>query len=523
MPTCLLTSLFTCLKKIRFFALFLVFPFFSSAQTLTGLWTGALSNDSTTSRKEQSFEIALTEYRGKVSGYSRSEFIVDDTLYYIVKRVKGTIDGDFCEVIDDEIISYNFRGKIDKGIKVTSTFKRNRQDSTWYLAGTWKTNATKKYYSVTGKLTLDEEKDLAASKIFPHLEELNLADNIAFDKERKEGSPIAKLARPEKVKNEYYSKLGLENPGTVVTLTPPGLQRAEVKQPVYPAKEQSTAAINKTVDTEINTPVETIQATDEQLSISSIKKPGAELPKTDVQKIEASSTALNPTNTSKTIANNKIPPAKPIHIPVVAQVATKKETEPRLNPVKPEWETSNAIAQNKPVANPVTPVQQKQDPVQKPVSKPTPAVSNSDVAVKKQEILVNSPVPAVKKDPVDILAKAASIAGRKSEFSQMVSFKSDSLTLALYDNGEIDGDTVSIYLNGEVILSKQGLKSSAIKKTIYITPGNEEFTLVLFAENLGRYPPNTGLLVVRDGEDIYNLRFSSDFQKNAGIVFRRKK
>jgi hypothetical protein len=103
-----------------------------------------------------------------------------------------------------------------------------------------------------------------------------------------------------------------------------------------------------------------------------------------------------------------------------------------------------------------------------------------------------------------------------------VSFKSDRLELALYDNGEIDGDTVSIYLDGEVILSKQGLKASAIKKTIYIKPGQEDFSLVLFAENLGRYPPNTGLLVVRDGEDIYNLRFSSDFQKNTGIVFRRK-
>ncbi len=117
---------------------------------------------------------------------------------------------------------------------------------------------------------------------------------------------------------------------------------------------------------------------------------------------------------------------------------------------------------------------------------------------------------------------AAVISGRKSEFTQAVNFKSDSLVLSLYDNGEIDGDTVSVYLNGEVIMARQGLKASAIKKTIYITNENEDFTLVLFAENLGKYPPNTGLLVVHDGDDVYNLRFSSDFQKNAGIVFRRK-
>jgi hypothetical protein len=47
--------------------------------------------------------------------------------------------------------------------------------------------------------------------------------------------------------------------------------------------------------------------------------------------------------------------------------------------------------------------------------------------------------------------------------------------------------------------------------------------LVLFAENLGTIPPNTGLLTIRDGDDIYQVRFSADLQKNATIVLRRKK
>ena len=106
---------------------------------------------------------------------------------------------------------------------------------------------------------------------------------------------------------------------------------------------------------------------------------------------------------------------------------------------------------------------------------------------------------------------------------QILEFKSDSLELKLYDNGEIDGDTVSILLNGEILLAKQGLKTSAIKKTIYIQPGSDEITLVLYAENLGKYPPNTGLLVVHDGEDMYQVRFSADLQQNAAIVLRRKK
>ena len=157
----------------------------------------------------------------------------------------------------------------------------------------------------------------------------------------------------------------------------------------------------------------------------------------------------------------------------------------------------------------------------------TAPATNSNIAAttnteKKVAIAIASN-PVVKKPAEDVIKKSAVIEGRKSEFSQEVNFKSDSLLLSLYDNGEIDGDTVSIYMNGDVIMPRQGLKSAAIRKTIYLPAESEEFTLVMFAESLGKYPPNTGLLVIRDGDDVYNLRFSSDFQKSSGILFRRKK
>lgn len=118
----------------------------------------------------------------------------------------------------------------------------------------------------------------------------------------------------------------------------------------------------------------------------------------------------------------------------------------------------------------------------------------------------------------------SAITRRSIEIIQTVSFKSDSLILALYDNGEIDGDTVSVYLNKELILSKECLKAIAIKKTIYFPIQNSDsLLLILVAENLGKYPPNTGLLVVRDGEDVYQIRFSADLQRSPAIVFKKKK
>ena len=112
------------MKTFQLLVFLLLFPLvFHAQKTLTGLWIGSLSNDSTTLRKDQSFEIALTQYKEKVYGYSRSSFIVNDTLYYILKRVRGKIDGDVCEIKDDAIVSYNFRGRLDKGVRVVTTFK----------------------------------------------------------------------------------------------------------------------------------------------------------------------------------------------------------------------------------------------------------------------------------------------------------------------------------------------------------------------------------------------------------------
>lgn len=572
-------------KSFRLTALLLISPLFFFGQSLTGLWVGTLHNDSATVRKDQLFEMALTEYRGKVYGYSRSEFIVNDTLYYIVKRVKGTIEGDVCEVTDDEIIAYNFRGKLDKGIKVTSTFRRNKADSTWYLDGTWKTNATKRYYSISGKVGLEEEKDLTASKIFPHLEELKLANDVAFYKEREEGAPIVKIAKPEKIKTEYATVPEISLSATDFVVAQPQFERAES----IPVVKKTESDLPKT-DTK-NTPSSTVAIKPGAVDIKmAVSKPPAEEPITNKEVVRTANDTKTPDvavadqNTASNKINNpdnvKITANKPpatIADPV-ANNTTKQVTgnnkivaqptttipDNKVNVVSANNSGSPVVTKNNQPAvissaNSNTIITKQEAAAVKPDVKPTNITEKSTAVPKennaiaktttaapvinqtgKQEVADEKTLAGVKaterREPattpsierlpipaVDITQKASLIAGRKSEFSQVVNFKSDSLELALYDNGEIDGDTVSLFLNGEVLMAKQGLKASAIKKTIYITPGNEDFTLVLFAENLGKYPPNTGLLVVHDGEDVYNLRFSSDFQKSTGIVFRRKK
>lgn len=567
MPTSLFAYPILSRKSIKLLVLLLLSPLFFYGQSLTGLWVGSISNDSTTVRKDQSFEIALTEYRGKVYGYSRSEFIVDNVLYYVVKRVKGTIDGDICEVVDEEIIAFNFPTKLDKGVKVTSTFKRNKEENVWQLEGTWKTNATKKYYAVTGKVGLEEEKDLTASKIFPHLEELKLANEIVFYKERQEGIPIVKIAKPEKIRSEYTT--------TDSDLTPASPIVAIVSKP----------ALSNTVTSGPSLINNSIQSNEEAVEEShSVKRTVNDLPKSKTQNIPDNNINVQPAKAETKVALNKTPVEPERNIvanlntekketqttvekQIIAQttapknnteqakqvnnVAAKKDADIAANKTtatKTESKTvikSDPVSEKKAIDQTVKPVAQHPKQVNTVVEKTVakketektatnttaPTISANKTSppavaatVEKKESVKEIPAVATIKKPIEEITKSAAVIdGRKSTFTQEVNYKSDSLVLSLYDNGEIDGDTVSVYLNGEILMAKQGLKASAIKKTIYISPDSEDFSLVLFADNLGKYPPNTGLLVVRDGDDVYNLRFSSDFQKNAGIVFRRKK
>lgn len=118
---------------------------------------------------------------------------------------------------------------------------------------------------------------------------------------------------------------------------------------------------------------------------------------------------------------------------------------------------------------------------------------------------------------------AADLIKRNTEVIQTVSFRSDSLRISLYDNGEVDGDTVSIVLGNKVIFAKQGLTAKAATTTIYAGDLGDSVQLVMYAENLGRIPPNTGLLVLQDGNDRYQIRFSGDLQNNSAIILKRKR
>lgn len=309
----------------------LTFSFPLAAQKISGIYTGTLFNDTT--KMLQQYEIGLSEYKGKITGYSYTTFVANDTFYYGIRSVKAYVKDDKLIIQDVKLLANNFPEDPSKGVKRLLLIPLNEQDSIISLNGTWETNKTKQYYSVSGSLALRRSNDSAKSELITHLKNLKI-------------------------------------------ITDP------VSKPVAFAK------------------------------------------------------------------------SKPV----------KVKTEPEIKK-QPEVKTEtviNTVAENKPL-------------------------------------------------PFD---------KRKDALPQIFDVESDSLILSFYDNGIVDGDSISVYMNGKIIVPSTKLSAIATKKVIRFT--ENEARIVLVADNLGTIPPNTGLLVIRDGDKTYQVNFRADMQTNSAVIIRKK-
>lgn len=197
----------------------------------------------------------------------------------------------------------------------------------------------------------------------------------------------------------------------------------------------------------------------------------------------------------------------PVETPAAVAVVVKTEAVKEA-PVKEE---PDAVVKTKPI-------KEKKSAKEKPV-KVKPAKEKEVVEVKEEVVVKKEPEKPKETKPTQ---PAADINGRIIETIQRVNYTSDSLVITLYDNGEVDGDTVSVIMNGNVVMPMVGLSTKAVRKTIYTKDITDSIQIVMYAENLGTLPPNTGLLIVNDGKERYEIRFSGDLKKNSAIVLKRK-
>ncbi len=112
---------------------------------------------------------------------------------------------------------------------------------------------------------------------------------------------------------------------------------------------------------------------------------------------------------------------------------------------------------------------------------------------------------------------------RENELVKTITTNSKEVVINIYDNGTIDNDTISVYLDKKLVLHKQRLTDQPLTLKFNLDENGGEHELVMVAENLGEIPPNTSLMVVYAGSKRYEVRITSTEQKNAVVKFRYEK
>lgn len=109
----------------------------------------------------------------------------------------------------------------------------------------------------------------------------------------------------------------------------------------------------------------------------------------------------------------------------------------------------------------------------------------------------------------------------ESAFKEIPEIKVDTGTIRLdfYDNAQIDGDSITIFVNNQVVLKHQRLSAKPITTYLRIDLHNTFHEVEMVAENLGSIPPNTAILIITAGKKRYLLYLSSSETKSAKVRF----
>ena len=112
---------------------------------------------------------------------------------------------------------------------------------------------------------------------------------------------------------------------------------------------------------------------------------------------------------------------------------------------------------------------------------------------------------------------------RETVVQKEIEVASDSVQVDFYDNGEVDGDSISVFFNDQLLGSNLRLSTRSIHMNVHLDSTREYNQLAMFANNLGSIPPNTALMLISDGKNRWEVRLTSDLGKTGAVRIKKKK
>jgi hypothetical protein len=163
----------------------------------------------------------------------------------------------------------------------------------------------------------------------------------------------------------------------------------------------------------------------------------------------------------------------------------------------------------------------KTGPAPRPATHPPPPIALADVS--------NHPIhPTIGDSSTAIGKKFATVPpqvlrSRSNQVVRNLVVNTNEVVLNIYDDGAIDHDTISVYLDNKQVINHAMLTDRPIVLILHLDESNDYHELVMVAENEGEIPPNTSLMIVKAGDKEYEVRITSTEQKNAVVTFKFEK
>ena len=149
-------------------------------------------------------------------------------------------------------------------------------------------------------------------------------------------------------------------------------------------------------------------------------------------------------------------------------------------------------------------------------SNPTTETATDEVIIEKEVISTNTITQnTIRNEPINL---PWVLVGRENKLVKKIITNSKSISLDLFDNGTIDNDTIIVFDNKKLLVNKKRLSYKAIHLDFNFTENMREHEVIIVAHNMGTVPPNTALLLFKDGKVRQEYFITSTNKMNARIL-----
>jgi hypothetical protein len=109
---------------------------------------------------------------------------------------------------------------------------------------------------------------------------------------------------------------------------------------------------------------------------------------------------------------------------------------------------------------------------------------------------------------------------KESAFKEIPEIKVDTGTIQLdfYDNAQVDGDSITVLVDKQVVLTHQRLSGKPVTTYIKVDLNNTFHEIEMIAENLGSIPPNTAILIIKKKSARVRIVYDEEMSKSEQTV-----